>query len=189
MQHTSTATPPTASDSIRPRPTADLPQRPRTTSLPRVRIEGGSGVQIPSASRKAADSSAILRLFSAACPGPFSCLGERTRADLVRPTSLASGDVLFSMRAPGSGGVIKAAPALRCGHPVVGAAELVGSEGPDVAHSVAGAASALHAIRVRVCSLSTCRRGGALPSSAHRGSGTCTQVQPWPTWLPHRAAG
>ncbi len=48
VQHTSTATSPTASGSERLQSTADLPQRPRATSVPRVRIEG-SGVQIPSA--------------------------------------------------------------------------------------------------------------------------------------------
>jgi len=43
VQHESTATPPTASDSIGPRPTTDLPQRPPATSAPRVRIEGVKG--------------------------------------------------------------------------------------------------------------------------------------------------
>jgi hypothetical protein len=42
VQRVSTATPPTANGSNRLRPTTDQRQRPRTTSLPRVRIEGPS---------------------------------------------------------------------------------------------------------------------------------------------------
>jgi hypothetical protein len=47
VQQRSTATSWTASGSERLPSTADLPQRPRATSLPRVRIEGGSRIQSP----------------------------------------------------------------------------------------------------------------------------------------------
>jgi hypothetical protein len=43
VQHTSTATSSAVSDFVRLRPVADLPQRPRATSLPGVRIEGVRG--------------------------------------------------------------------------------------------------------------------------------------------------
>jgi hypothetical protein len=47
VQHTNTTTPSAVGDFVRLRPAADLPQRPRTTALPRVRIEGSRVLRVP----------------------------------------------------------------------------------------------------------------------------------------------
>ena len=54
VQHASTATSTALSDFLRLRPVIDLPQRPRATSLPRVRIEGVRGSNPLSSTREIA---------------------------------------------------------------------------------------------------------------------------------------
>jgi len=85
VQRTSTATPPTANGSKRLPATDDLPQRPRTTSPPRVRIEGVRG-SIPLALLQGPISNTgptFLGLRAATRPGG-SCLRKGFTSELPR---------------------------------------------------------------------------------------------------------
>ena len=87
VQHTSTATSSAVSDFVRLRPAADLPQRLRTTSLPRVRIEGVRGSNPLSSTSRAGfeHGTGPSGVRTATLSQPSSCLPSRSeRASLHR---------------------------------------------------------------------------------------------------------